>query len=778
MDTVMSSSKEPPHYERNKNLEAVARDAASAWTKLPEPWKVDKEFILRALKESPTLPSKSDFERRFPQSLRFDKEVVLGFCSRPDFSELYYSRHLYVPGCLNGDKDVMLAYCQTIPRSLQECTEELCNDRQVVEAAVRLGGLELQYASLELQRDRPLVETACRSHGRALEFCPPGPTRTSLTQDREFMLHTVLAKPGGGPMWKLAPSSLQGDEQLLLQALKHGLLLRDMPAEFWRPNFLVRALRENAQLYLELHPRYQPMVELALEAVVAPDSTPDIHKRALENCPSLQQNRRAVLAICDRGDIDFLQECLLPQSEFIDDVEIMRLAISRDSKLFALASPRLQEMPEIILVSITPTSAWNTLKTVPWAIQRQHPEITIKAISLCLLRNLRYLPSHVPEDLWSNNREVCLAWIRRGGRVLESFERLLRNDPGMALELAEHNWSEFHKIGDVLLGDRDFMLQALQRNGRVLRFASPTLRQDFEILVMAVAHHYPKSPTVTTTTNTNHNADQQQQQQQQHPPAGAQQHSNPHVPSVQSTFAGICNLPELQSQIQSRLDMHDTFVLDFLRGIAIVTPHIAPNKRSQLPMLDRGVETSEAFKRVIAEYLGVPIGSQLGLLRRARSNLTVLPSFADGLADSNHSSSNAPGSVGLGAGAAFQLRTRRQNQRLLLEQQQQQMQQQQQQHQQRIRLLGLNMQPPAAAPFAIPPPNNNDNDGDASMSIANEERFPLRQQQQQQLELQRQLANQIVRLEHEENLLLQGDVEHDLVQGDVEHDLAMEFLLF
>ena len=226
MDTVMSSSKEPPHYERSKNLEAVARDAASAWTKLPEPWKVDKEFILRALKESPTLPSKSDFERRFPQSLRFDKEVVLGFCSRPDFSELYYSRHLYVPGCLNGDKDVMLAYCQTIPRSLQECTEELCNDRQVVEAAVRLGGLELQYASLELQRDRPLVETACRSHGRALEFCPPGPTRTSLTQDREFMLNTVLAKPGGGPMWKLAPSSLQGDEQLLLQALKHGLLLR------------------------------------------------------------------------------------------------------------------------------------------------------------------------------------------------------------------------------------------------------------------------------------------------------------------------------------------------------------------------------------------------------------------------------------------------------------------------------------------------------------------------------------------------------------------------
>jgi hypothetical protein len=38
-------------------------------------------------------------------------------------------------------------------------------------------------------------------------------------------------------------------------------------------------------------------------------------------------------------------------------------------------------------------------------------------------------------------------------------------------------------------------------------------------------------------------------------------------------------------------------------------------------MLDRGVKTSQAIKRLIAEYLGVPIGPQLKLLQRAHANL-------------------------------------------------------------------------------------------------------------------------------------------------------------
>ena len=454
-------------HQRRLALDSVERNAAGAWPTLRQEWQRDKEFILTALR-SPTLPSKSDFERKFGQSLRFDRDVVLAFCARPDFEELYKDRHLFVPDCLTGDKQVMLAYCKRIPRSLQECTEDLCNDRQVVEAAISLDGLELQYASLRLQEEKDLVVAACKKDGRALEFCPPGSVRRELTSDREFMLQ-VLANDGG-PMLRLAPEPLKRDRELVLQALANGMRFRFVPREFLDDvDFLLQAVSLKSNLYLNMNPNLQKLRSLALAAVVASDSTPDIHQRALANCPDLAHDRQAVLSFCQRGEKDFLER-LLESNTFADDKPIMMEAIERDCGLFKIASERLRRDPEVILVSIQESSAWATLKTIPWAIQRRHPEITVKAIMLCSFRNIRYLPSHVPEDLW-NNRDVVLAWIRRGGRVLESFERTLARDRELALALAEFNWSEFHKVGDALVRDKAFMVQAVQRDGRVLRFA-------------------------------------------------------------------------------------------------------------------------------------------------------------------------------------------------------------------------------------------------------------------------------------------------------------------
>lgn len=110
-------------YARYAALERVGRDAKQYWGSLREEWKTDKEFILKALKNSSNLPPKSEFERLFPQSLRFDRDIVLAFTRREDFTELFEERHLFCPGILTGDKEVMLAYCRQIPRSLQECSE-------------------------------------------------------------------------------------------------------------------------------------------------------------------------------------------------------------------------------------------------------------------------------------------------------------------------------------------------------------------------------------------------------------------------------------------------------------------------------------------------------------------------------------------------------------------------------------------------------------------------------------------------------------------------------
>ena len=108
---------------RKTALIRVGCDAQRWWGVLWDEWKKDKEFILTALQESPNLPPTSDFERCFPPWIRNDRDVVLALTRRPDFVKLVHERHLSCPTILTGDKEIMLAYCTWIPRSLQDCSD-------------------------------------------------------------------------------------------------------------------------------------------------------------------------------------------------------------------------------------------------------------------------------------------------------------------------------------------------------------------------------------------------------------------------------------------------------------------------------------------------------------------------------------------------------------------------------------------------------------------------------------------------------------------------------
>jgi hypothetical protein len=563
--------------DRVSALTALKKDAVSTWITLPKEFISDKEFVLTVLEQAPVLPPKSDFERTFPQSLRFDRDVVLGFCKRPDFTTLYYERHLYVPDCLTNDKEVMLAYCRSIPRSLQECTEELCDDEQVVEAAIELDGLELQYASMRLQEDKEMVIRACQKNGGALEFCPPGAVRDALTADRDFML-TVLRKHGG-PMLRLVSEPLKRDRELLLEALAHGMRLRYCPYDYQTDRaFLLDAMDRKALLYMEFNRSTQMDKEIAKAAICSPSSTPQVIARALEHA-DLEMCRDVVLSICHRGDVDFCRD-LFQQANFKDDKEIVLAVLKKDPKLFSQATERLQRDPDVILAAIEESTAIDVIRAVSPETQQAHPEIVCKAIQHTSRRLMRHLRTYIrPESLWSN-RDVAIAWIRRGNRVLDAFENLLQ-DPEVALEIAHYSFMEFSRVSENLRGDMDFMMKAVSRNGRVFRFTVSRLLANKQLAIAAVAN--TADALVGTTTSRE----------------------------------------ELTTYCQEKLDLQKTFVMDFLRGIAISKPHVPPAKRSQLSLLDRGVETSQAFKQLIASFLGVPVGTDLALMRVALANLKL-----------------------------------------------------------------------------------------------------------------------------------------------------------
>ena len=180
------------------------------WKLIPKEWKFDgddktKEFILTLLQTTailpasrPFLPSQSEFERRFPIQYQHDRAITLAWTYQQDFPRLYQERKLYLPAVFASDPHVCYQYCKQIRRALTDCSyETICDDADIVRAAVSLDGMELQYASSRLQQQYEVVRLACTNDGRALGFCPPYcDAHQKLLVDRNFLIQVILpSKP-------------------------------------------------------------------------------------------------------------------------------------------------------------------------------------------------------------------------------------------------------------------------------------------------------------------------------------------------------------------------------------------------------------------------------------------------------------------------------------------------------------------------------------------------------------------------------------------------------
>jgi hypothetical protein len=219
-----------------------------------------------------------------------------------------------------------------------------------------------------------------------------------------------------------------------------------------------------------------------------------------------------------------------------------------------------------------------------------------------------------------------VAWIRRKGNILLCFYPGITTDETLALEVARHTWTQLHKVGEAFLTDKQFVMKALELDGRCIKHVPVELITEFDVLTVAAANYYTrydyevaaaaamkkKKRTEDDSSSTDSSTDQMLT-----------------IASMGRAFQFL-DIDQLKAKIIRKLELHDTFVLEFLRGIAIDSssppsprrgPRGPPALRSQLTMLDRGVETSEAFKRLIAEYLAVPLGKDLTSLRKALVNI-------------------------------------------------------------------------------------------------------------------------------------------------------------
>jgi Domain of unknown function (DUF4116) len=228
-------------------------------------------------------------------------------------------------------------------------------------------------------------------------------------------------------------------------------------------------------------------------------------------------------------------------------------------------------------------------------IQRMYPALVasaLKQLPLSIPGCRDYAQRCVDESLWAH-RNIALAWALAGGHFLDSFPEEFNDDEELLVAFLHHQGEVLLNPTPRLLGDKQFMLKAIKAHLAYLQRASDELIVDRDVLLAAMTN--PRIAFLTIP--------------QQYD--GVQIH----LLECETHSFWIDN----SKIVRDKLKSHEIFVKLMLGGMMASTGGSTP-----LTLLNQGKETSLAFTKPIADYLGVPTGEELRMLREARKNLALM----------------------------------------------------------------------------------------------------------------------------------------------------------
>lgn len=171
----------------------------------------------------------------------------------------------------------------------------------------------------------------------------------------------------------------------------------------------------------------------------------------------------------------------------------------------------------------------------------------------------------------------------------------------MFLHIAKHNPHDFWCASETLCSNKEFMLQVVAINGQLLCEAWSHLSKDYDLAIVA----FSSTPDLCSRYDVNDNED-------------------------------FMFLVSFAKYVRERIQEHDNFI-QMLCGISLssslrsirsklrsTTTFIEKKeKQCYLQLLDQGNETSLAYKKLLAEFIGPPSGNLLKQLRQASVNLST-----------------------------------------------------------------------------------------------------------------------------------------------------------
>jgi len=399
-------------------------------------------------------------------------------------------------------------------------------------------------------------------------------------------------------------------------ALQHGKIrASDLPPDLQTDrSFLIGAVNKNTKIWYSLPDNFKNDISFArsITSYTDRDATAeilgelpplvnerDVWSAIICNSPALrdwvvyslvvskaptviQSDRELMLKACSKNpDIiyDVLDETFARDGDFVRDL------LTLDPQLLQALSLETQQMFPELVREFLPKALRN--------INRESKSVVRRARCISLARD-------IVSEFWQN-RDFIRAWFQAGGPFCSgaSFMASLKDDTEVFLWMAASFPKDdpdgmvlsFKCASATLLGDRDFMLQAIEHNPHIFHAARDSLRSDFDVWLVAF---------------------------------GGTPGEHPYIASDRWPRIRV-GIAEFVPCVQAELHKHDTFVKSFVCGMS-QRPNASP---TALVLLNQGEATAQNYKQLIAVYLDIPTGRRLRMLRNASR---VLPSVLTSVA--------------------------------------------------------------------------------------------------------------------------------------------------
>lgn len=248
------------------------------------------------------------------------------------------------------------------------------------------------------------------------------------------------------------------------------------------------------------------------------------------------------------------------------------------------------------VLSLNPCTA---LLNMPRDSTRLFPELVVQSFgplgqsSDLTFHQTLVVAEKIAPEMWEE-RSTVLKWFDSGLPVVRYNHpgipppfSISRTDKDVFLRIAKHCREEFRRqsfadASPSLRGDKAFMVQVVEADPCLFVLASAALQRDFDVALTSFSASGESSKIYLRDSTS---ADR-----------------------VQVVLMH-------RTRVRETLALHDTFCKTFLIGTAQTDDSATP-----LSLLNQGTETTVVYKRLIGEFVGVPTGKRLRLLRQARSN--------------------------------------------------------------------------------------------------------------------------------------------------------------